>query len=131
MQNKKKRNKIIVVSLIIAIILLAIITIIILNTSARKDSNCDSNSLIGLFIYETSKTKYSFNEDGTGSMSSDSYNYEYKYEISENDLIINFNDEKVQDVTYSFELKDGILKLTSKKGTVSIGEEYILKKENK
>ena len=72
-----------------------------------------------------------FKADGTGSMSSDNYNYEYKYIIDGNILKIDFARDEVHDVAYSFNLKDGVLKLISKEGTVSIGEEYILKKDNK
>ena len=64
-------------------------------------------------------------------MSSGNYNFKYTYKVEGNTLDIHFSKDEVQDAKYSFELKDGILKLISKEGTVSIGEEYILKKENK
>ena len=94
-------------------------------------SNYDGNSLIGTFLYEENNTRYIFKEDGTGSMSSGDYNFEYNYKIDENILNIDFAKDEVHDVKYSYELNDGTLKLISKEGTVSIGEEYILKKENK
>ena len=101
------------------------------NEESNYESNYDGNSIIGTFLYETNKTKYSFKENGTGSMSSDNFNYEYKYKIEGNTLNIDFVKDEVHDVAYSFELNNGILKLISKEGTVSIGEEYILKKEDK
>lgn len=94
-------------------------------------SNYDGNSLIGTFLYEENNTRYTFKEDGTGSMRSGDYNFEYNYKIDENILNIDFAKDEVHDVKYSYELNDGTLKLISKEGTVSIGEEYILKKENK
>lgn len=100
-------------------------------TTNTEISNYDGNSLIGTFLYEENDTKYEFKDDGTGNMSSGDYNFEYKYKVDGNILEIDFSEEAVHDAKYSFELKDGILKLTSKEGTVSIGEEYILKKENK
>lgn len=97
----------------------------------KDKSSYDGNSLIGTFIYQESKTKYTFKEDGTGSMSSDDYNFKYKYNVNGNILSIDFDKEEVHDAKYLFELNNGTLKLISKEGTVSIGEEYILKKENK
>lgn len=137
MQNKKLKKKRSPLIIIIAIILvIAIITYFKLNRSDKNStnneiSNYDGNSLIGTFLYEENDTRYEFKEDGTGSMSSGDYNFEYKYKVDGNVLEIDFSKDEVHDAKYSFELKDGILKLTSKEGTVSIGEEYILKKENK
>lgn len=96
-----------------------------------KNSNYDGNSIFGTFLYKENDTKYEFYEDKSGCMSSNDYKFDYKYEIDENILIIDFADEKVRDVKYTFELKDGTLRLISKEGTVSIGEEYILEKVNK
>lgn len=131
MQNKRIKKKRTSLIFIIPIILIIVgIVIFILNKKERL-SNYDGNSIIGTFLYEENKTEYKFKEDGTGSMSSGDYNFEYKYIINGNILEIDFAKDEVHDVKYSFELKDGILKLISKEGTVSIGEEYILKKENK
>ena len=126
-RNKKKKSPLI----LIIIIILIIGIIVYLNSKNKKTSNYDGNSLIGTFFYEENKTKYVFNEDGTGSMSSDDYKYDYTYKIEGNILRIDFSKNEVHDVAYSFELNNGILKLTSKEGTVSINEQYILKKENK
>lgn len=138
MQNKRFKKKRSPLKFIIAIIiiLIAIITFLKLNKNGKNitnkdNSNYDNNSLIGTFLYEENDTKYVFKEDGTGSMSSGNYNFEYTYKVEGNTLDIHFSKDEVQDAKYSFELKDGILKLISKEGTVSIGEEYILKKENK
>ena len=132
-RNKKKKSLIIPIVIIIAIIICGIV--IFLNKKDYKNittnTNYDGNSLIGTFIYEENKTIYLFEENGTGSMSSDDYNYEYKYKVDGNTLSIDFDKDEVHDVTYTFELRNGVLKLISKEGTVSIGEEYILKKEDK
>ena len=127
-RHKKKKSPLILIIIIIAVV---IGIIFFINNKNKKNSNYDGNSLIGTFIYEQNKTKYSFKENGTGSMSSDNYNYEYKYKVDGNTLSIDFAKDEVHDVAYSFELNNGVLKLISKEGTVSIGEEYILKKENK
>lgn len=126
-RNKKKKSPLILI-IIVILIVIVIGTVIFLN---RKSSNYDGNSLIGTFLYEENKTRYSFKENGTGSMSSGDYNFEYKYKVDGNILSIDFAKDEVHDVAYSFELNNGVLKLISKEGTVSIGEEYILKKENK
>ena len=127
-RHKKKKSPLILIIIIIAVV---IGVILFINNKNKKSSNYDGNSLIGTFIYEQNKTKYSFKENGTGSMSSDNYNYEYKYKVDGNTLSIDFAKDEVHDVAYSFELKNGVLKLISKEGTVSIGEEYILKKDDK
>ena len=139
MQNKrfkKKRSSLIGIIAIIIIIIIAIIIFLNLNKNGKNSTNNEisiynGNSLIGTFLYEENNTKYEFKEDGTGRMSSGNYNFEYKYKVNDNILEINFSKDEVHDAKYSFELNDGILKLTSKEGTVSVGEEYILKKENK
>lgn len=109
-----------------------LITVVIF-TKRKTDSisNYDGNSIIGTFLYKENNTKYQFFEDKSGNMSSSDYKFDYKYKIDKNILIIDFADEQVHDVKYTFELKDGTLKLISKEGTVSIGEEYILEKVNK
>jgi len=129
MQSKRKTKKKSPLIPIIIIVLLIIGAILIIN--GKRNSNYDGDSLIGTFLYEEGKTKYTFKEDGTGKMTSNSFKYDYKYKTEGEMLIIDFNDDTVHDATYSYELNDGILKLVSKEGTVSINQEYILKKENK
>lgn len=129
-RNKKKKSPLILIAIII-IIIIGVLIFLNKKDNNNANTNYDGNSLIGSFIYEDNKTKYSFKEDGTGSMSSDNYSYEYKYKVDGNMISIDFAKDEVHDVTYSFELKNGVLKLISKEGTVSIGEEYILKKDDK
>ena len=138
MQSKRFKKKSSSLIIIIAIVLVLIAIIVFLKLDKNKESsknketsNYNGDSLIGTFLYEENDTKYVFKEDGTGSMSSGNYNFEYTYKVEGDTLNIDFSKDEVQDAKYSFELKDGILKLISKEGTVSIGEEYILKKENK
>ncbi len=137
MQSNKKKRSSLIICIIVIITIIAIGTLAFINNKKNaKNNNSTINtdivedSLIGTFIYEENKTKYSFNDDGTGSMSSDNYSYEYKYKTEENTLSIDFARDEVHDVIYSYELKNGVLKLISKEGTVSVGEEYILKKED-
>lgn len=133
MQNKKfkKKRSTLIISVITIILILVIGTLIFIYNKNEKATNYNGNSLIGTFLYEKNKTKYIFNENGTGSMDSGDYHFEYEYNINENILEIDFADKKVNDVKYLFELNNGILKLISQEGTISIGEEYILEKENK
>lgn len=101
------------------------------NNTNNQTSNYSGSSIIGTYLYKENNTRYTFKEDGTGSMSSDNYSFEYKYKIDGNTLSIDFAKEEVHDVVYSYEIKGDELKLTSKEGTVSVGEIYILKKDNK
>ena len=64
-------------------------------------------------------------------MSGTGFKYDYNYEVDGKSLKIDFVKENVHDAVYSYELKDGVLTLISKEGTVSLDEKYILKKENK
>ena len=133
MQNKrfKKKRSPLIFIIPIVLIVIAVIGMVFFKQNKEDISNYDGNSLIGTFLYEENNTRYTFKEDGTGSMSSGDYNFEYSYKVDENILNIDFAKDEVHDVKYSYELNDGTLKLISKEGTVSIGEEYILKKENK
>ena len=133
MQNKrfKKKRSPLIFIIPIVLVVIAVIGIVFFKQNKEDISNYDGNSLIGTFLYEENNTRYTFKEDGTGSMSSGDYNFEYSYKVDENILNIDFAKDEVHDVKYSYELNDGTLKLISKEGTVSIGEEYILKKENK
>lgn len=127
----KKKSPIVLIITLITIIVLILGIIIFFNIKERKKSNYDENILLGTFWYEEGKTKYIFKENGTGCMSSDNFDYDYKYSIDGNILAIDFVKNEVHDIKYTFMLNNGILKLVSKEGAVSIGEEYILKKENK
>ncbi len=131
MQGKRNKKKKPLLILIIIILIIVVGIIVFINNRNNKKSTYDGNSLIGTFLYEENKTKYVFKKDGTGSMSSDNYKYDYTYKVDGNLLSIDFSKSEVHDVVYSFELNNGILKLTSKEGTVTINEQYILKKENK
>lgn len=133
MQNKrfKKKRSPLIFIIPIVLVVIAVIGIVFFKQNEEDISNYEGNSLIGTFLYEENNTRYTFKEDGTGSMSSGDYNFEYSYKVDENILNIDFAKDEVHDVKYSYELNDGTLKLISKEGTVSIGEEYILKKENK
>ena len=125
-KSKKKKSPLIPTLIIVILIIIGIVLII-----NGKKSNYDGNSLIGTFYYEDGKTHYTFKADGTGKMSAKSFKYEYTYEVDKDLLKLDFKDEQVHDAVYSYELKDGVLKLISREGTVSVDQEYILKKENK
>ncbi len=126
-KSKKKKSPLIPTLIIIVLIVIGIVLLV----KGMKKSNFDGNSCIGTFYYQEGDTKYTFNEDGTGKMSGKSFKYEYNYEVDGKTLKLDFKDKEVHDAVYSYELKDGILKLISKEGTVSLDKEYILKKENK
>ena len=127
----KKKLILIILLLIIIIISSSIGVKVLLDNKNNQKLYNDKNSLIGTFLYEENRTKYVFEEDGTGSMSSDGFKYDYTQKGDGNMLKIDFLEDEVYDVVYSFELEDGTLKLISKEGTVSIDEEYLLKKVKK
>lgn len=136
MQGKRKKKKTSPLIPILIIMLIVVGVMIFANSKKGKNKedntvNYNGSSIIGTYLYEKNNTKYTFKEDGTGSMSSDNYNFEYKYKIDGATLSIDFAKDEVHDVVYSYEVKAEELKLISKEGTISIGEEYILKKENK
>ena len=131
-RNRQKKKKFPLKLVVLFALIIVIIVIIVLVVKNNKNKlSYDGNSLIGTFVYENNNTKYVFNDNGTGNMSSNSFKYDYKYKVEGNLLSIDFSKQEVHDVKYSFELSDGVLKLTSKEGTVSVNEVYILKKENK
>lgn len=128
-KRKKSKNKTPLIITIIAIIIVIVIIAIVIKTNNK--TSYDGNSLIGTFIYEKNNTRYEFKENGTGSMSFGDYKYEYSYKTENGELAIDFVKEEAHDVKYTYHLQDGILTLVSVEGTVSIGTEYTLKKENK
>ena len=125
-RSKKKKSPLIPILIIIVLIVIGIILI-----KNSKKTNYDGNLLIGTFYYEEGKTRYVFKADGSGTMSGTGFKYDYNYEVDGKSLKIDFVKENVHDAVYSYELKDGVLTLISKEGTVSLDEKYILKKENK
>lgn len=128
-KRKKSKNKTpLIITIIAIIIVIAIVAIVI---KVNNKTPYDGNSLIGTFIYEKNNTRYEFKENGTGSMNFENYKYEYSYQTENGKLAIDFVKDEVQDVKYTYHLQDGILTLVSVEGTVSIGTEYTLKKENK
>ena len=142
MHSKKQKKQTLILVLIVLIVIAVIVAI---RNSNKKDKivgnvqldntvqveNKNNNSLIGTYIYSIDGTKYEFKEDGSGSMSSKDFNFEYTYTTHQNILTIDFRAEEVHDVKYTYKIDGNELTLTSLEGTISVGKEYKLEKENK
>jgi len=99
------------------------------NTSAIDTNvkvNKDSSLLNGTFVYNEN-VKYKFNKDNTGILYDKGNEYKYTYTISEQKVLLDFEDETIHDATYTFYFLNDDLKLIGGEGTT--GGEYILKKE--
>ena len=121
---KRIRALIILVVLVVAII----VTIGIIKHNKNKEPVIDNDlsKLNGTYIYNDD-VKYSFNnETKTGSLFDKGNEYKYSYEINDNQIVLTFEDKRIEQATYSAYFIDNNLKLTGGKGT--IGGEYILEK---
>lgn len=142
MYSKKQKKPTLI---LVLIVLIVIVVIVAIQNSNHKEKiaenvqvdntvqveNENNNSLIGTYIYNTDGTRYEFKEDGNGSMSSKEFNFEYTYTTQQNILTIDFLAEEVHDVKYTYKINGNELTLTSLEGTISVGKEYKLEKENK
>lgn len=128
-KSKKKSKTFIIIVLIIIIVG---IVILFLNKNSNTDNgSLEDNSLIGVYIYDDNQTKYEFKKNGTGSMRFGDFEYKYTYIAKDGTLELDFIDDAVYDAKYTYTLDNETLTLVSVEGTVSVGQEYILKKENK
>ena len=93
--------------------------------------NGNQDFICGIYIYNVDNTSYEFREDNTGVMISNGYEFEYKYTTQNGKLYIDFVDDNVGDVRYSYFIEKDTLKLVSEEGTVSVGKEYKLERKNK
>ena len=147
MYAKKSKGK--TLRFIVFVIIIVVIVLFIFDKMTRSDNVSSNNSnesnssssinndysnsdtLVGTFIYKVDGTKYIFNADGTGSMVIGEYNFKFKYHTEENKLEIDYTDEGVHDVKYTYNIKNNELTLVSVEGTVSVGDVYKLERENK
>lgn len=127
---KNKRKTFLIIVILLIIIIGAIVFIEIKQNGMTNYNNID-NSLIGSFLYEEDGTIYEFKKNGKGSMTCGDITYKFSYTVQDGNLIIDYNEEKIQDVKYSYSFQNNDLKLVSLEGTASIGEEYKLIRENK
>lgn len=152
MHRKKSKKKTLIITLVVLIAIIISVVLVVINSTETTDKNTkneaseenkivendaynnsstDANLLIGTFVYRTDGTIYEFKENGTGSMTTGDYKFEYKYTAQNGNLEIDFNEEKVHDVKYTYSINDNSLTLVSISGTVTEGQEYKLEKENK
>ena len=132
-EKKKQARKIKRIRALIILIVLIVIVIAINIIKNKKEKieepiiNNDLSNLNGTYIY-SDDVKYSFdNSTKKGTLVDKGNEYKYSYEIKDHQIILTFEDKRIEQATYSAYFIDGNLKLTGGKGT--IGGEYILIKE--
>ncbi len=124
---KVKGIRIIILLLIVLIVIITINTIKIKKKNKEPVIDNDLSNLNGTYIY-SDDVKYSFdNTTKKGTLVDKGNEYKYSYEIKDQQIILTFEDKKIEQATYSAYFINGNLKLTGGKGT--IGGEYILIKE--
>lgn len=99
--KKRKIRRIISVSLLV-IIILALILVIVKSCSRRVDKLYGTWSLDGVTVYQ-------FDGKGNGSLKLPEKSYPFTYKIKKDNLIIKFDSESAQDVTYTFAVENGKL----------------------
>ena len=117
---KSRQKKRIILLCICAAAVITFVTVLFLlpNTNPRV--------VEGVWVYDQ-HTKYEFDGSGSGCMCLENLHYEYAYKITNDKLILDFEDDAVHDCTYSFEMDGNTLTLVGGEGTV--GGTYRLKKE--
>ena len=129
-QIKKKHKIIIIVLLICAIGVVILIAggLVIKENVVERNLIKDENSIVGSFRYNEN-VKYEFKANNYGALYDGNDKYKYTYTADNEVLTLDFQNEAVQDASYTYKLKDGTLILQGGEGTT--GGEYVLKKENK
>ena len=124
---KVKGIRIIILLLIVLIVIITINTIKIKKKNKEPVIDNDLSKLNGTYIY-SNDVKYIFdNNTKKGTLVDKGNEYKYSYEINDHQIVLTFEDKRIEQATYSAYFIDGNLKLTGGKGT--IGGEYILVKE--
>ena len=101
---------------ILLLIVLVIIVIAICCKFSFRGKESVKDTLIGKWTTD-GNTVYQFDEDNTGALIVPLSNYEFSYKINGDKLSIDFKNEKSEDSTYTYSLKDGKLILKGKNGT--------------
>ncbi len=119
-KERKKKKRIIIVAILVVLL---IIGIILLKT--RKSDINDTNSGIEEPIQETiigrwttdGNTVYEFEKDGKGAIIVPVATLPFSYVIEDNTINVDIENEESQDISYTYELKEDKLILTSVNGT--------------
>lgn len=130
-EKKKQARKIKRIRALIILIVLVVIVIVTISIIKNKNKepviDNDLSKLNGTYIY-SNDVKYIFdNNTKKGTLVDKGNEYKYSYEINDHQIVLTFEDKRIEQATYSAYFIDGNLKLTGGKGT--IGGEYILVKE--
>ncbi len=137
MHSKKSKKQTLIFASIIFFTILIISIVIYINKNntenkvVKTSDYNDNSSINGVYVYKVDNTRYEFKEDKTGIMTSGDYKFEYTYTVKDGKIEINFKDDRVRDVKYSYSIEGNTLKLIAEEGTISVGEEYKLDKEGK
>ena len=103
-----KKKLIIVLIILIIIVVISLIFII-------KGKNSFKNKLIGSWTTD-GKTVYEFKKNNIGFLKVSLAEYKFKYEIDDKTVFIDFDNERSEDVKYTYKLEGDKLTLKSKNG---------------
>lgn len=103
---------------VLTVIVIIVLAIILLTKGCSAE-----NDLIGKWDNE-GILNYQFNDDGTGALLFPTESYEFTYKIRRNSVSIDYENEELKDVTFTFEINGE--KLTLVGGENSIGGTYEL-----
>jgi len=109
--NKELKMKQRIKCLIIIVFLIIVILIIFL--LKNKDLFSNKDIIKGLWDIDGT-TKYEFNGKGEGKMVLPSSEYKFIYKITENEILIDFEDETAKDYMYTYSLNGDVLEFKGK-----------------
>lgn len=112
--RKKKKTQRNLLLLACILILIIIICIILLLPKINKTSST-TNKIVGTWTTDN-VTKYEFNKDNTGKLITSLNSYEFTYEIKDNNLSIDFKNEKSEDSKYAYKFDNDKLILEGDNG---------------
>ena len=106
--KKKKRRKLLFSMIVLLLIIAAVFAVILLMPGS-------ADVLIGTWAFDT-VTVYEFDGAGNGAMVLPTAQYIFSYSIEEDQLHIDFEDERITDVVYTFTIQDDNLTFVSPEG---------------
>lgn len=113
--RRRHRNQIIFIIIIFVLVFAVMVGLFI-----SKNHSNDKQELLqfqGTWKYDE-YTQYEFDGNGNGCMCLENLHYEYKYTVNDNELKLDFVDDSVRDCTYTFSIKDDIMRIIGGEGTI-------------